>query len=947
MANEFDDLIPENNENYFSDLIPKKSITDSGAFKTMQAFGQVVPALEVGAREITGLLGSSLGGLAGLGSLATNKIGLTNVDPTNIIENVSGALTYEPKTSLGQHLGQAVDYPFQKLGEAGQSIGGSVLEKTDSPLAATTAQVATQLLPLAAIGTGPRVKYEKPKPLEVKEPKEPLVEVRPKSADEIAAAEFLEKDIIDIPDKAININLRNIESSDDVKAAITQTSEIFSKEIDDARRGVITNAQTEALADSLAMTPQQLLKRRKGQAFSSEEALASRKIMVDSASNLREKAKAAEGGGIEDLNAFREALGTHAAIQAQVSGMTAEAGRALQQFRIKVKEDKARAKAIKEILDSMGGRGQLEDMAAAISELDDPAKLNRFIDDLNRAKTSDVFLEAWINGLLSGPQTHAVNITSNSLVALWTLPETMIAAGIGKLHGGEKVRVREAASRAYGLVEGVKEGLRAGGKSFLREEPSDLMSKIELPRQESISGKSLGLSGKSGKAADVIGRTVRIPGRALMAEDEFFKAIGYRMELNRLAMKTGLDEDLKGQALAERINEIKRNPPEDLHLASIDQARYQTFTKPLGTTGRAIMQFANSHPAAKVIIPFIRTPTNIVKFAGERSPFAFFSKNVQAELKKGGAARDMALAKIAMGSSIGAMVASLASEGLITGGGPSSPEAMSTLRATGWQPYSVKVGDKYISYSRLEPLGMIMGISADMSDIAGMISDKESDEIAARIVSAITNNLTSKTWLRGASDLVEMVNDPDRYGDRWLQRYAGTLVPTAVATYTRSEDPVIRQTETMIDGIKARLPGYSKDLLPRRNVWGEPIVLQGGLGPDMISPFYVSKDVKDKVSEEAVRLNVRISRPTKTLSGAELLPKEHNRLQELSGKMSKSILDQVVNSDAWDSLPDFAKERTYIDVINTSREAARKQLMAEFPEITRRVVTKKLEGISK
>jgi len=628
---------------------------ESGAWKTVQAVGQVVPALEVGAREVSGLLGTSVGGLAGLGTLAGNKLGLTDADPSQVIEDVSSFMTYQPQTELGQHLARTVDYPFEKLAEVSQAAGDKTLDVTGSPTLATGAQVATQLAPLLIAPAGKKVArtFEtKPTPMVEKSFIEPKRGITPVDK---AKSQFTPAETKGLTDKAVNINLNYIETAEDVKNSIRQVGDIYRGTIDDARRGVITNQQTMALADDLGMSPEKLMTRRKGQAFNAEEALASRRLLVDSAADLTNKAKAAVGGSDEAVLAFQAAMDRHAAIQQQVSGMTAEAGRALQQFKIKVQEEANRGKAIQQIIEQQGGRENISKMAEAISELDSPAKINAFVDQVTRAKGSDVFLEAWINGLLSGPQTHAVNMTSNALTALWSLPEQVTAAAIGKLHKGDKVTFRDAAARAYGLTEGFKEGLIAGGKAFLKEEPSDLLSKIETARPKAISAEGLNLTGTPGKVADIAGRAIRIPGRALMGEDEFFKAIGYRMELNQLAARQALKEGLSGRALANRVVEIKRNPPESLQLQALDAARYQTFTKPLGPAGQAISRVANTHPALRLIAPFIRTPTNILKFAGERTPLALLSKNVRAEIAKGGASRDAALAKIATVSMIALM----------------------------------------------------------------------------------------------------------------------------------------------------------------------------------------------------------------------------------------------------------------------------------------------------
>ena len=79
---------------------------------------------------------------------------------------------------------------------------------------------------------------------------------------------------------------------------------------------------------------------------------------------------------------------------------------------------------------------------------------------------------------------------------------------------------------------------------------------------------------------------VRIPGRALGAEDEIFKTLGYRMELNARALRQASEEVHGGKVapdkLKERIAELVENPPEDLRLAATDAALYQTFTNKTG-----------------------------------------------------------------------------------------------------------------------------------------------------------------------------------------------------------------------------------------------------------------------------------------------------------------------------------------------------------------------------
>ena len=137
--------------------------------------------------------------------------------------------------------------------------------------------------------------------------------------------------------KVGNVRVDKLESPQDIGQAL-KIAENVAGGFDAARRGRISHAETQALAQDLGMTADDLLARRKGQAFSAEEAYAARAILAKSGNELVNIAKRirslGDDPGSEALAIFRKALVRHAAIQEQVSGMTAEAGRALSAFRM-------------------------------------------------------------------------------------------------------------------------------------------------------------------------------------------------------------------------------------------------------------------------------------------------------------------------------------------------------------------------------------------------------------------------------------------------------------------------------------------------------------------------------------------------------------------------------------------------------------------------------------
>jgi hypothetical protein len=720
--------------------------------------------------------------------------------------------------------------------------------------------------------------------------------------------------------------LSNIETPEDIMRVIKGTDEAFQAEREVARRGTRSWAETEAAAKSLKI--EDLLGRKMGQALNAEQVENARTLLASSSETLKGMAQIVRSGQANDLQKadFMRAFNTHYAIQMQLSGAAAEAGRALQIFRKVAQSDALRVGQIRDFMAASAANGvSPEKLADALATMTTPAQVSNFVKQQARATSYDMFLEAWINGLLSGPVTHAVNTTSNLLTAVWMIPERTLAAGLSRLHGGE-IRGGEVAAQTFGLVEGFKDGLKLAWEAFKKGESSDLMGKIEqqqnraitasnvaqLPVIKKIAPNALEAGGVAARAVDALGEAIRVPGRFLTAEDELFKAIGYRMELQAQAYRKAANEGLEGRAMAQRMRDIIADPQNlapEVHLAAVDAARYQTFTKDLGPGGRAIQTAANKIPGAKLVVPFIRTPANIMKFAFERTPLAPLMKSVRNDIAAGGARRDMALARISMGSMAMGVVASYAAAGMITGGGPTDTALRSHLYNTGWQPYSIKVGDKYYSYGRLEPVGMMMGLAADAVEIMGELDEIESDKVATTIVAAISKNVMSKTWLRGLSEMVSAMDDPDRYGSKYVKNLAGTAVPTGVAQIERTLYPEISEAQDALDAIKARIPGYSKELPTRHNLWGEKITFNGALGPDIISPIFTSTEKDSPIDRELLRMRAPIRMPNRTQSfegvSIKLDPYEYEEFMvrmngmklDSTGKTLKKSLNDLVTKD--------------------------------------------------
>jgi len=786
----------------------------------------------------------------------------------------------------------------------------------------------------------------------------------PESTQKIGpAAESFAKAAPDISERAYagNINLSKYDQ-DDIKRIIAGTHDQFPQELQEARRGVHTWDDAEKEASKYTL--EDLLGRKLGQALNDTEIKNARSLLVASSENLKTLRDKINAGAATDIDKaeFLKAFNTHYAIEMQVAGAAAEAGRALAMFR-QVATTTATTREMLEQLHIGQKNMSPEKIAEMMVGMDSLHQMNTFVKQAKKASSFDMLLEAWINGLLSGPQTHLVNSLSNSLTALWQIPERFTAGVIGRiLPGKQSIQEAEALHQIFGMMEGFKDGLKLFGKTIWTGEPSDYMNKIEVLERRAITAENVRstMAGKllrkaapdaleeggfAARAVDLLGEGVRMPGRFLSAEDEFFRAVGYRMELNALAYRNAAAEGLSGDDMALRIRDIVNNPPESIRLQAVDMARYQTFTRSLGSAGSAFQGFINKVPALKLIVPFIRTPTNILKFGLERTPMAFFSKKILAEIHAGGARRDMALARISLGSVIMGVTAYMAGQGMITGAGPSNPEMKKLLYDQGWQPYSIKIGDKYYSYSRIEPTGMLLGLAADTAEIMGQIGDKEGEQLAIAAVMAISKNITSKTWLRGVSELVRTMDDPDRYGERYLANYVKSFVPGIAAQAERVMDPEMRACYSFIDEFKSRIPGFSDNLFPRRNFWAEPIVLGAGEVMDFFNPIYTSKVKDSPISAELYRLEMPLPMPKHVQSfngvGIELKPEEYDKFMVLmnkvpldsTGKALKASLNSLIKDPEYRKASEGYKKSQIRLKVEEAKDLAKRKLLEEVPTL--------------
>lgn len=681
------------------------------------------------------------------------------------------------------------------------------------------------------------------------------------------------------------INWARIQAPEDVQAVIRDTADAFRGDINAAGRDVQSNAETSRLADTLGVTVEDLLSRAPGQPWNAEMALAARRIMVASGEKLAELARAAAAPNASpaDAWAFRRMLATHYAIQAEVLAARRETARALQSWAIPAGSAREQQRAIEMMLEQSGGQVTAKAMAERLNALTaagaSPAQVGAYARTAAMAsRIGGAVQEAWINALLSSPKTHMVNVMSNSFNAALAVIERRAAEALP----GSDVEAGEAGAMVYGMVTGLRDAFRLAGQTWSDggQQLGAMLGKVDVPHERAISAQAFGVDPGSGlgRGLDFLGHSiVNAPSRALGAEDAFFKSVLYRMEVHAGALRMARQEATAAgfrpgsadfaREVSDRMRVMLTDPPEALRLQAADMALYSTFNRQAGPWAQGLLGLRERIPGTVFILPFIRTPMNILSYSFERTPLAPLVGQWRADVAAGGARRDLALARVSMGTLAMAAAFDMADRGEITGRGPDDPGEVESLRNQGWQPYSVRVGDRWVSYNRLDPFGFTLGFAADFADMLRRRQVEpeevdEADEILAAGIATVARSVVDKTWMQGVSALIQALDRPEQGTGSFLNQMAGSFVPAVVgqaATATKPEGSLVTNPA---EAVLARIPVLADSLPPRRNRWGEVMRPEttGRAIFDAFSPIQ-AKDLRESpVDAELQRLNLNVAR---------------------------------------------------------------------------------------
>ncbi|WOZ55770.1 internal virion protein D [Pelagibacter phage HTVC041P] len=620
------------------------------------------------------------------------------------------------------------------------------------------------------------------------------------------------------------------------------------------------------------------------------------------------------------------------------------------------------------------------------------ADVSVVLDAVRKNRTWDVANEIWINALLSNPKTHLINMSSN-LFNMFLRPLEKTVGGLtGYLGGSAKAKLlREESGKALGTYVSMgrylKDSVKYAGIA-LRKEDGILTSrnKLDTPKKsiqktKLVDGKEVIDDSITGTVVNTLGKVVRMPSRFLTAEDEFFKQIQYRTHLERYAFDKAIRDGMSRDKIVAFDIKTKR-PISEFDQALVDNfnngfdqfgrarikevlkmAEEGTYTNELTGIFKRIGDTTNEFPILKQILPFTRTPVNLMLNVVDRTPLGFIRKQYRDDFFGRNGVERMAQARgqLATGFALMILANKLVAEGHITGvQGQIKGEKLTTSRelkqlkkGTGIIPYSFRYFDKetqsykYREFGRFDPFGAFFGLVVDFHTFYDQLNEEEALRLGSNVMillakqggdvsdylsggqklgnalsamgSSVTRNLVSKTYLKGLADFMEVItdDDPSKWG-RYAKSKTGSFIPNIYTKFIN--DPFYRDTRSILDEVKKR--SGTAEVEFKYDFRGNALRIQGDENKRLINgvfnPFGETTEKNDPVAKEIFRLGVNMPSMKMSLRGDVDLTlfvndkgqTAYNRQQELlrkiriNGKSLDQRLQIAITSSGYKKLSD-------------------------------------------
>jgi hypothetical protein len=511
------------------------------------------------------------------------------------------------------------------------------------------------------------------------------------------------------------------------------------------------------------------------------------------------------------------------------------------------------------------------------------------------------------NSLLSAPISHLKNALGNSYVTV-ERPTSLLLKG---LLTGDEVAYRSAFAGYKAMHESIFEAWQVAATSFKTGDSinakgrfviDDFETQAYLNRLDTVAAtpnEEVAVGWLRALHNFTHNEFFSAPTRALTGSDDFFKTVAARQQIKMEATASALTDPRYAGNFDEGIDDYlkafsKKMDPEtgrilDQELLNI--ADKATFQDDAGPMVNYLSKFLDAMPLGKVLVPFVRTPANLLRYGGTHVPgINLFVKEARQALMNPATTPAAMLLKsqyqgrMAIGAMALAAPAVLAYNDQLTGNGPpAGAERRAWLMV--YQPMSIRIGNSWVSYQGIEPLSSIMSIAADAVMVGKMGAADVAERLIGQMTFAIAAALTEKSFLAGLSTISELLNAKTVAGPEFERSIYGTLnnfIPMAGARRTLYNimQPYIMEVDGELQrAINVASGGLVMSGATRVDpLTGEETPSFAGNFYNAISPVRIQPADDDPVKKMLSDINFKIPSNTTGVGGTELTANDRNEL---------------------------------------------------------------------
>lgn len=369
------------------------------------------------------------------------------------------------------------------------------------------------------------------------------------------------------------------------------------------------------------------------------------------------------------------------------------------------------------------------------------------------------------------------------------------------------------------------------------------------------------------------------------------------------------------------------------------------------------------------IMPFTKTPANVLTRAEEFSPLGLINSTVMSIQKARGNAdisgADVinSWAKSITGVGLFALGAAMMDQGLLTGGPDEDEEKAAFDELNGQQNYAIQLPDgTNYTIDWLTPAAMPMFMGAQFWKMLSSDQDLTFADME-QVFTSIADPLIQMSMLQGLNDSLDGI----KYSDNNLGQF---FINAAVSYLTQGLTNTLmgqleRSTEenrqtTYIDKnsntpewlqrqfgkASQKIPGWDYQQMDYRNAWGQTEKNEGGLLYNLLSPGYVSKEQSNRITQELYRLrettgeNVFPQAVEKTVTYTDtfgtkhvnhvLTQKELDTIQRVEGQTAMRLLAEITANEDYNSLTDAQRATVISNVYKYAQEQGKKEALTDY-----------------